>query len=326
MKIQTILIKIFFVNILFFSWQCQKYEPISLPLTEYATGITLPLRGVFFLNEREGYAVGGQFWQNGVILQTRDGGKNWATQRPNAQGIKALRIDTEGYLWAIGNDAHTFRKSSTDSTLHPWTEARWQVMNDIAMRRGGNGLWVGGQAFYRGWVWRVTEGWRVVQQDTFPQEITAACWSDDSTAHLAAYSTLFRSVNGGKTWQQHPSLDDFFQAVCFPTPSIGYAVGWHGTILKTTNGGQKWEKLRNGDALTVKDRVMRAVAFVDAQKGFIVGDEGLLLSTFDGGETWKKASDTPQHIHFYSLSIQATPRNRVWITASEGKIFSFEIP
>lgn len=326
LKSGTILKKIFLVSSLFISLQCQQYEAIVLPLSEYATGITTPLRGVFLLNEREGYAVGGQFWQNGVILQTRDGGNNWVAQTLNTQGIKALRIDTEGYLWAIGNDAHTFRKTPTDSILRPWTGARWQVMNDVAMRRNGNGLWVGGQAFERGWVWRITEGSRIAQQDTFKQEITAACWSDDSTAHLAAYGTLFRSANGGKTWQQHPALDDFFQAVCFPTPSVGYAVGWHGTILKTTNGGQNWEKLRNGDALTVKDRVMRAVAFVDAQKGFIVGDEGLLLSTSDGGETWKKASNTPQNIHFYSLSIQATPRNRIWITASEGKIFSFEIP
>lgn len=326
MKIRVALTKFFFVSILFLNWQCQQYETISLPLTEYATNITQPLRGIFFQNEREGYAVGGQFWQNGVILQTRDGGRNWASQTLNSQGIKALRIDKDGYLWAIGNDAHTFRKSPNDSILRTWTAARWQIMNDVAMLRGGNGIWVGGQAFERGWAWQVAEGGRVVQQDTFVQEITAACWSDDSTVHLAAYGTMFRSINGGKTWLQHPSLDDFFQAVCFPTPSVGYAVGWHGTILKTTNGGSNWEKLRNGDALTVKGYVMRAVAFVDAQKGFIVGDEGLLLSTSDGGETWKKASNTPQNIHFYSLSIQATPRNRIWVAASEGKIFSFEIP
>lgn len=324
MAINKINYSIFSIFVFIFStWNCAKYETLAIPLYEHTTGINDPLRGVHFLNERDGFAVGGQYWQNGVILQTRDGGNNWQFIRTNSQGIKALRIDTEGILWAIGNDAQTFRKLPTDSTLGTRTNAQWVVMNDIAMRRGGKGLWVGGQAFHTGRVWRIEEGGRVVQQDTFSQEITAATWSDDSTAHLTAYGTMFRSTNGGKTWLQHPSLDDFFLSLHFPTPSVGYAVGWHGTILKTIDAGKTWEKLRNGDALTVKDRVMRAVYFVDAESGYIVGDEGLLLETSNGGKTWLQVENTARNIHFYSIFVA---NKKAWVVGSEGKIFSFKVP
>ncbi len=49
---------------------------------------TLPLNGVFFLDERTGWAVG----EFGVILTTADGGKNWRVQRRGGERAAVLLV------------------------------------------------------------------------------------------------------------------------------------------------------------------------------------------------------------------------------------------
>ena len=52
------------------------------------TGQTLPLNGVFFLDERTGWAVG----ELGVILTTADGGKTWRVQRRGGERAAVLFV------------------------------------------------------------------------------------------------------------------------------------------------------------------------------------------------------------------------------------------
>ncbi|NOX88062.1 MAG: T9SS type A sorting domain-containing protein [Calditrichaeota bacterium] len=71
----------------------------------------------------------------------------------------------------------------------------------------------------------------------------------------------------------------------FTEPAVGWAVGANGTILKSKDGGQSWEKQNsntNSDLLTV--------FAVDSLRAWAAGDEGTILKTENGGETWDKIS------------------------------------
>jgi photosystem II stability/assembly factor-like uncharacterized protein len=54
----------------------------------YQTGSAVPLRGLFFVDESRGWAVGGL----GTILHTRDGGKSWQTQRAGGKRMAVLAL------------------------------------------------------------------------------------------------------------------------------------------------------------------------------------------------------------------------------------------
>jgi photosystem II stability/assembly factor-like uncharacterized protein len=67
----------------------------------------------------------------------------------------------------------------------------------------------------------------------------------------------------------------------FADENIGWSVGEHGTILKTTNGGESWQLIHIPWLTYLKD-----VFFVNELVGYIVGQDGLILKSNDGGESW----------------------------------------
>ncbi|MCX6170142.1 MAG: YCF48-related protein [Ignavibacteriales bacterium] len=70
--------------------------------------------------------------------------------------------------------------------------------------------------------------------------------------------------------------------VCFTEKNNGTAVGWSGTILRTTDGGDNWAPIESG---TTKG--LLSVHFTDINNGTVVGTDGTILHTTDGGKTWE---------------------------------------
>jgi len=98
----------------------------------------------------------------------------------------------------------------------------------------------------------------------------------------------------------------------FVNTSTGYAAGtaWDrqtkkfvGEIIKTTDGGQSWQKIH-----TVTNNIMlMALDFVSVNVGFVVGGEGTILKTTDGGNNWVTIStpttNTLTDIYFVNASV-----------------------
>jgi photosystem II stability/assembly factor-like uncharacterized protein len=61
-----------------------------------------------------------------------------------------------------------------------------------------------------------------------------------------------------------------------------WAVGYWGTVLRSSDGGQTWER-----GSTPSSATLYGVDFATAQRGWAVGGNGALLVTSDGGATWQ---------------------------------------
>jgi len=60
-----------------------------------------------------------------------------------------------------------------------------------------------------------------------------------------------------------------------------WAVGYWGTVLRSTDAGRTWSETRTPTA-----RTLFAVSFADDKTGWAVGASGTLLRSTDGGATW----------------------------------------
>ncbi len=87
--------------------------------------------------------------------------------------------------------------------------------------------------------------------------------------------------NYGATWDTTETAFSL-NAIHFPTPDIGYAVGNCGAVYKTDNGGQSW----NLNEITGISDNLRTVHFLNQAVGFTTGDGGIFLKTIDGGMIW----------------------------------------
>ena len=134
-------------------------------------------------------------------------------------------------------------------------------------------------------------------------------------------SIVIATTNGGKTWkpqnmenvlnvQTQQPIDIFnnLYGVFFVDEKLGFAVGMGETILRTTNGGRKWEVLMGGETttavgegdITLLDAYFMRKKVGDKEKvfGWVVGQNGVILYTEDAekkllnaedvGKTWVK--------------------------------------
>lgn len=72
------------------------------------------------------------------------------------------------------------------------------------------------------------------------------------------------------------------KGIWFADQNNGYAVGYNGTILKTTDAGLSWKTLKSGTTNS-----LFSVSFTTVNTGLVCGANGLILKTTDGGLTWK---------------------------------------
>jgi photosystem II stability/assembly factor-like uncharacterized protein len=87
--------------------------------------------------------------------------------------------------------------------------------------------------------------------------------------------------------QQHSGANNRLLTCFFLNENVGWAAGYNGTILKTTDGGVNW----NSQSLITADDI-HSIFFIDSSNGWLVLYEfspdrhGIIMRTTDGGETW----------------------------------------
>ncbi|MGH9751868.1 MAG: YCF48-related protein [Blastocatellia bacterium] len=134
---------------------------------------------------------------------------------------------------------------------------------------------------------------------------------------------LFITTNGGRAWAVR-SLPNV-TSLHFIDARTGWAVGRNATLLKTTDGGLEWSKVRSIEKLiglpvesSNYNFGFSDIHFTDAQHGWLIGnfygrartDIGGVFMTSDGGVTWKRVPLTikTQHDsgHFIPGSLHST--------------------
>jgi photosystem II stability/assembly factor-like uncharacterized protein len=105
------------------------------------------------------------------------------------------------------------------------------------------------------------------------------------------------------------------ESIFFLDADHGWAVGWSGTILRTMDGGKKWESIKAEAA----SWSLASVHFIDAKNGWAVGFSGQLLRSRDGGATWEGQKSPVQS---WLTSVATDKANRIWIAADDHLLVS----
>jgi photosystem II stability/assembly factor-like uncharacterized protein len=128
---------------------------------------------------------------------------------------------------------------------------------------------------------------------------------------------LYRSIDGGATWQQRPLPPN--AATAFPRPEISFVSdqeGWLATggspetqcnaevvgIWHTTDAGATWQSL--GTKGVSNSQCKGELSFVDSTRGFIDGSDPnrppVIYYTTDGGQSWAAGKPLPDPPGFKS--------------------------
>ena len=169
---------------------------------------------------------------------------------------------------------------------------------------------------------------------------------------------ILYSDDGGQQWQQaNVPVSSDLNAVYFPSPEQGWAVGNDGVVLHTSDAGANWKKQLDGreiGALLVKhytalaqaesdnedwplrvaegqrlaeegaDKPLLDVWFADDKTGYAVGVFNLIMRTEDGGLSWtpfQDRTDNPQNFHLNAI---ASAGDALYIVGEQGLVLKWK--
>ncbi len=128
-----------------------------------------------------------------------------------------------------------------------------------------------------------------------------------------AITTVLRTTDRGAHWDiiiDKPH-SPWLQAVYFPNPTIGFAAGHDGMVLRTTDVGISWDTLQLPGNAALRD--YNGVHFTSVTTGFLVGGQQAndsirtILKTTDGGNSWQIVKDELgpwlNAVHFVSSTV-----------------------
>jgi photosystem II stability/assembly factor-like uncharacterized protein len=132
---------------------------------------------------------------------------------------------------------------------------------------------------------------------------------------------ILLSNDGGISWQQQSVVGDNFNSISALDSNHIFVSGLSGFVVKTSDGGKTWKRLRNGSNLSLPNYQLWDLLFVSAQKGYAVGEKGLVIYTDDGGEHWMEfAPFTRNNLRFISLC----PDGKLLVGGENGCLFRLE--
>ncbi len=154
--------------------------------------------------------------------------------------------------------------------------------------------------------------WRA-QEAASDASLTGVCFTDDRTGWaVGEHGTVQRTTDGGLTWTektlgtQGECYGVFFTDAlhgCVTVTEVthvgwfGDADDWQGSVWRTADGGETWEK----QTVPESTGILKRVTFIDGQRGWAAGTfrneasdfgtpehRSALYATSDGGRTWQR--------------------------------------
>ena len=305
-------------SLIFFLSSCQK-EKIPVTFTQLPSITTNDVDDILFINDSLGFACGGSRYLKGDLLKTTDAGFTWKDQSTpemtkELYHLQLLSADTG---FCCGYDGKIFRTVNGGMNWEYFQTSYYLPIRSVFMLGLSQGFACGGSGFNHGyWLQSLTDSWIV---DTSDVEYRDVHFFNNQNGVMCGYGVILRTNDGGENWIYTNAKQDFFVAMSFPTNETGYAVGYTGSIWKTIDGGETWDRQRNSNILFTPQWYFNAIEFRDENTGYIAGENGCLLQTTDGGNHWDRINNSP-YVDWLGISLVS---NGGFLCGNDGAIYRF---
>ncbi len=150
-----------------------------------------------------------------------------------------------------------------------------------------------------------------------PRALMDVARAGDRLVAVGEWGAVRLSDDAGASWRNAAvPTEETLTAVRFVDATHGHAVGHHGTVLATTDGGKTWT-VRSPDPASPEP--LLGVAFFDRNHGFAVGAFGALWHTTDGGQRFVARDIGQGDRHLKAIAVH--PSGTVVIASEEGAVF-----
>ncbi len=306
---------------------CKK-ERIHASFTEVSSPTTYQLSCVKFVNDI-GFACGGSQFTKSEIIRTIDGGVSWhiiplPTNVENKQ-LYSIDVLPNGRFEAVGFGGVTYSSTNFGTDVAFQQEPRWAHWRSVCFRSNEEAIICGRDEIKTGFITNIQKdsNWKYPwNDDSHSFGMYHITFADSVTGYIAGFGAIYKTTDGGKTWNFTAAKNDYFTATAWFSTTEGVAIGWEGSILRTENGGANWKTIRNANKLAQKKIYLKSLAKNGQSELIAVGEKGCVIYSNDQGRSWKELD------HFTSTDFESVSfydQNTFFAVGDGGRIFKVEL-
>jgi len=213
--------------------------------TPQPTGVTAQFTDIEFKYYPVGWIIGGRVLERGYLFKTTNGGLSWHEHPSLALPGEAMRVqftsETTGWILsgapAIGSVQRVYRTTDAGNT---WAAVLSNSSSDSAFfSMSFVDDSTGFVAIFQYSCYKTTDAGSTWIMLPTPEYY----WDIYFVSRTHGWATggidgeVFFTSDGGQTWNEQGSPASFIERLYFLDHDNGWAVGWPGAILHTTNGG-----------------------------------------------------------------------------------------
>lgn len=287
---------------------------------QYST-TTEDLNDVYFVNKDTGWVIG----NNGIIINTIDGGENWYQQNSGTTNeLKAVHFINDNVGWVVGKETMLY----TEDGGLTWVKYFQGYIKDIycIYFTDENHGWVCGSDSCILKTNNGGGGWEIIPSQVgkfndifFINDRLGLLHSRDDAGYI------YMTEDGGYTLKGMARSRKSFKSFFFIDSNLGWACGG---LIGETNKISGWVDISTDGADTwiaqFGENLVHSIHFFDEHHGIALGqrNRGILikkiydvfLKTVDGGQNWGYCEPGGNAFHFID-------HNTGWIVGFRGKIY-----
>ena len=249
-----------------------------------ASSVTTDLNDVRFVSPLSGLAVG----DDGLILSTTNGGATWAKVESGVtEDLQDIEFVDTTIGWIVGGST-VLRTDDGGTTWQPHASPL-AGLTRVTFVDALHGWAIGGNGVIRtetgGFDWSLTylNDAHFLTGVTFVDALHGWIGGGRQTpvGSPSKYGVLFKTVDGGLTWDVQYRDDFALSDVCFTDTQHGWFTIGHPSIYRTIDGGETWLHIES-DVEHSDWSELSQIEMLDRRHGWAVGTRGGILATSDG--------------------------------------------
>ena len=263
--------------------------------------------------------AGGIEFDQSVILRSVDGGYTWSSYSDTdaKKEMFGMGLSPNGIIYLSGVDGDVLHSKDSGKTWQFNRINNWDVYYGGYFPSPDTGIFVSTVLQRQCTIARVDSNFNFIDQQTFLFGLNNIYMTSARTGYIIGYGTVMKTTNTGTTWNFQNVDNDNFTAMDIHGDEI-WMCGFNGGIYHTTNGGNNWQRLRNGNDVTLPRYYLWDIVFKDEQNGWAVCDNGPVIHTDDGGQHWEEYDQFTTNA---LRSIAVCPNGDLLAAGDNGSIF-----